>query len=76
MSNKTNRSAKTIHVEYTRAYHETLKYEEVLNIDLDRIYQTYLKVLAEMRATKDLSRAPHQSDIDRIVDAILDKIGV
>lgn len=74
MLNAKGRGKKVIHVEYTRVYHELLKFEEVLDIDLDRIYQAYLKSLADFRIVKDLSQVPDKKDIEILIYNILDRL--
>lgn len=74
MLNVKSRGKKVIHVEYTRAYHELLKFEEVLDIDLDRIYQAYLKSLADFRIVKDLSQVPEKKDIELLIYNTLDRL--
>lgn len=65
---------KVIHVEYTRAYHELLKFEEVLDIELDRIYQAFLKSLADFRKDRDLSKVPSLKDIELLIYKTLDRL--
>lgn len=66
------RGHKNIHVEYLRVYHEILKYEDVIDIDIDHIYQTCIKVIANSRDTIDFTRPPRQRDLDKIKHKILD----
>ena len=65
------RAPKTIHVEYCRAYHEVLSYEEISDVDLNAIFQSYLKVLSRLRGVKNLNKPPLQEDIDLVVNEIL-----
>lgn len=65
---------KTIHIEYSRAYHEVLKYEDILDFDIDHIFQTFLKVIAELREERDLDKYPLQEDIDKIVTLVIEKL--
>lgn len=60
-----------IHVEYTRVFNEVLKYEEVMDIDLDKIFQYYLKLIADTRKIKNLSKPPTRNDIDALVDLLI-----
>lgn len=71
---KRKKSKKIIHIEYIRVYHEILKFEEVIDIDIDRIFQAYLKLLADVRKIKNLSKPPTRFDIDCMVDLLLMKL--
>lgn len=71
---KKKENRKTIHIEYSRAYHEILKYEDILDFDLDRIYQTYLKVISELREDRNLNTYPLQGDIDNVVMLVIRRL--
>lgn len=68
------RGNKNIHIEYMRVYNDILKYEEVLDIDLNHIFQTFLNTIANMRGVIDFGRPPTQRDLNRIRDCVLDKL--
>lgn len=68
------RQRKLIHVEYIRAYHNILKYEEVIDIELDIIYQTYLNVIARLRSEIDLTKSPEKNDILYVEELVIDKL--
>lgn len=68
------RQRKLIHVEYIRAYHNILKYEEVIDIELDIIYQTYLNVIAKLRSEIDLTKSPEKNDILYVEELVIDKL--
>lgn len=68
------RARKLIHVEYIRAYHNILKYEEVIDIELDIIYQTYLNVIAKLRSEIDLTKSPEKNDILYVEELVIDKL--
>lgn len=74
MSGRRERKIKLIHTEYLRAYHELLKHEEVVDINIDFIFQTYLRTVAELRVRKDLLLPPTQKDIELLKDLVLDKL--
>lgn len=68
------RGNKNVHIEYLRVYNDILKYEDVLDFELDYIYQTYLRVLAKLRSQIDFTKPPKQKDLDFLRDKVLDAI--
>lgn len=71
-----SKTPKTIHVNYTKVYLDVLQYEEVLDIDINRIYQAFLKVLSEERRYRDLNAPPKARTIRRLVELTLRKLEV
>lgn len=74
MSRGSKRKAKVVHIEYFRAYNEVLKHDEVIDINIDLIFQTYLRVIADLRSKKDLISGPTQTDIDLVKGLLLDRL--
>lgn len=66
------RKPKAMHIEYSRAYHETLKHEEVIDVNIDLIFQSFLQVMASLRGKKDVLSPPGQRDIDSVREMMLE----
>lgn len=75
MSRK-RRKNKTLHTEYLRVYHEVLKYEEVIDINIDFIFQTFLKIVAQVREKVDLTIPPGQREITNMKELVLDELSL
>ena len=68
------RGNKNIHIEYFRVYNDILKYEEVLDIELGTIFQTYLNTIAKMRKHFDFTKPPSQKELDRLREIVMDNL--
>lgn len=69
-----SRNKEIIHLDYLRVYHEVLKYEEVLDIDLDTIYEAVVSNL-QRKATRDkLTEVPDPVEIEIIIKEVMDKL--
>lgn len=66
------RKPKAMHIEYSRAYHETLKHDEVIDINIDLIFQAFLQVMSSLRGRKDVLNPPGQKDIDSVREKMLE----
>lgn len=63
-----------VHLDYLRVYHEVLKHEEVLDIDLDVIFQGTIKVLEENLVDKKLSQEPNGYDVEVLVSLVMEEL--
>lgn len=68
------RSKEIVHLDYLRVYHEVLKYEEVLDIDLDAIFNAVMTNLQRKLAKDKLSEIPDPTDIEIIIKEVMDKL--
>lgn len=69
-----SRNKEIIHLDYLRVYHEVLKYEEVLDIDLDTIYEAVISNLQRKVARDKLTEVPDPVEIEIIIKEVMDKL--
>lgn len=69
-----SRNKEIIHLDYLRVYHEVLKYEEVLDIDLDTIYEAVMSNLSRKLARDKLTEVPDPVEIEIIIKEVMDKL--
>lgn len=69
-----SRIKEIIHLDYFRVYHEVLKYEEVLDIDLDTIFKAVISNLQRKLAKDKLCDIPDPMHIDIIAKEVVDKL--
>lgn len=69
-----SRNKEIIHLDYLRVYHEVLKYEEVLDIDLDTIYEAVMSNLQRKLARDKLTEVPDPVEIEIIIKEVMDKL--
>lgn len=69
-----SRSKEIVHLDYLRVYHEVLKYEEVLDVDLDTIFNAVMSNLQRKLAKDKLSEIPDPTDIEIIIKEVMDKL--
>lgn len=63
-----------VHLEYLRVYHEVLKHEEVLDYDLDDIFNATIKVLEANLVDKKLSQQPDGYDVEVLVSLVMEEL--
>ena len=63
-----------VHLDYLRVYHEVLKHEEVLDYDLDDIFNATIKVLEENLVDKKLSQQPNGYDVEVLVSLVMEEL--
>lgn len=68
------RSKDILNLDYLRVYHEVLKHEDVLDIDLDQIYAATVCVLQRKLNKSKLVEKPDPTDIEIIVKEVMDKL--
>lgn len=69
-----SRNKEIIHLDYLRVYHEVLKYEEILDIDLDKIYDAVVNNLQRKLARDKLVEVPGPIEIEIIIKEVMDKL--
>lgn len=69
-----SRSKEIVHLDYLRVYHEVLKYEDVLDIDLDTIFNAVMCNLQRKLAKDKLSDTPDPINIEIIIKEVMDKL--
>lgn len=72
---KTRRS-EIIHLDYLRVYHEVLKHEDVLDIELDTIFDATLFVVQRKLGQGKLDTTPDPLNIEILVKEVMDKLNV
>jgi hypothetical protein len=68
------RAKEIIHLDYLRVYHEVLKYEEVMDIDLDTIFNAVMVNLQRKLAKDKLTEVPDPIEIEIIIKEVMDKL--
>lgn len=68
------RSKDILNLDYLRVYHEVLKHEDVLDIDLDQIYNATICVLQRKLTKGKLVEKPDPTDIEIIIKEVMDKL--
>lgn len=63
-----------VHLDYLRVYHEVLKHEEVLDYDLDKIFDATIKVLETNLIDKKLSQKPDGYNIEVLVSLVMEEL--
>lgn len=69
-----SRAKEIVHLDYLRVYHEVLKYEEILDIDLDTIYNAVLACFQCKLAKDKMSDVPDPIDIEIMIKEVMDKL--
>lgn len=68
------RTKAVVHLDYLRVYHELLKYEDVLDIDIDHIYEAVIDNINRKLAKTKLNGVPDPSEIEIIIKEVMDKL--
>lgn len=63
-----------VHLDYLRVYHEVLKHEEILDYDLDKIFDATIKVLETNLVDKKLSQRPDGYNIEVLVSLVMEEL--
>lgn len=75
--NSTKQRAKEVfHLDYLRVYHEVLKHEDVLDIDLDVIYTAVVQTLRSKIGKTKTDGVPDPIEIEILVKEVMDKLVV
>jgi len=69
-----SRAKAVVHLDYLRVYHELLKYEDVLDIDIDSIYEAVVDNINRKLAKAKLNTPPDPSEIEIIIKEVMDKL--
>jgi hypothetical protein len=69
-----SRTKEIVHLDYLRVYHELLKYEEVMDIELDVIYDAVVGNLQRKLAKGKLCDVPDSVEIEIIIKEVMDKL--
>lgn len=63
-----------IHMDYLNVYNEVLKFEEVVDLDIDFILGVTKEVLSEELSLSKLSSTPSPHELEALAEKILDRI--
>lgn len=63
-----------VHLDYLRVYHEVLKHEEILDYELDDIFNATIKVLETNLVDKKLSQQPDGYNIEVLVSLVMEEL--
>lgn len=63
-----------VHVHWLKAYHEVLKHEEVLDIELDVIYGAFSDVIKDNIIKSKMSEEPDNTDIEILVSKVMHQL--
>lgn len=63
-----------LHINYLRVYHEVLKFEEVMDIELDKIFNKTMDVIQSHIESGKMGQEPHDDFIDDLVFEIIDQL--
>lgn len=63
-----------IHMDYINVYNEVLKFEEVVDVDIDHILSCTKDVLAEELSLTKLASSPSSEELETLADKILDRV--
>lgn len=66
------RTKEIVHLEYLSVYNEVLKYEDVMDIDLDDIYTACVKVIQRRLDKGKLVDCPQSGDIEILAKEVMD----
>jgi hypothetical protein len=70
-----SRTKEVIHLDYFRIYHEILKYEEVLDIELDEIFEAVnCNLLRKLNKGVKLCDVPDPIDLEIMIKEVMDKL--
>lgn len=70
------RAGEVLHLNYLRVYHEVLKHEDILDIELDDIYAAVVFVLQRRLSKCKLQEVPDPVDIEVLVKETMDRLVV
>lgn len=65
---------KVIHLSYIRVYHEVLKHEEILDVELDDIFNATIAVMDENLAKLKMSVEPEDEDVEILVSEVMKRL--
>lgn len=65
---------KVIHLNYLRVYHEVLKHEEILDIELDDIFNATVEVIDGHLVKMKMSVEPEAEDIEVLVSEVMQRL--
>lgn len=68
------RSKEVIHMDYFDVYHGVLKFEEVLDHDIDEILEAVKTVLSRKQRKVKLVAPPSESEIETLIKEVLDQV--
>ncbi len=63
-----------VHLDYLRVYHEVLKHEDVLDIELDDIFAATMRVLEDNLAKSKLSKEPDGLGVEILVSKVMEEL--
>lgn len=63
-----------VHLDYLRVYHEVLKHEDVLDIELDDIFAATMRVLEDNLAKSKLSKEPDNLGVEILVSKVMEEL--
>ena len=63
-----------VHLDYLRVYHEVLKHEDVLDIELDQIFDATISVVQQRLAKGKLCDVPDPTVVEIMVKEVMDKL--
>uniref|UniRef100_A0AAU8KXC0 Uncharacterized protein n=1 Tax=Pantoea phage Survivor TaxID=3232176 RepID=A0AAU8KXC0_9CAUD len=63
-----------VHLDYLRVYHEVLKHEDVLDIELDDIFAATMRVLEDNLAKSKLSKEPDNLAVEILVSKVMEEL--
>lgn len=63
-----------IHLDYLRVYHEVLKHEDVLDIELDQIFDATVSVVQDKLAKGKLTEQPEPESVEIMVKEVMEKL--
>lgn len=63
-----------VNIQYFRVYNEVLKFEEVMDIDLDIIAEVVIDVMTDAAMESKLGDEPTESQIEALVSKIVDEL--
>lgn len=70
------RKSEVVHLDYLRVYHEVLKYEDVLDIELDRIFDATVAVVQRKLGLGKLDTVPDSVSFEVMVREVMDRLHV
>lgn len=63
-----------LHVQWLRAYHEVLKHEDVLDVELDVIYDAFQDVIKDTSVSAKMSDEPDGMAIEIVVSKVMEQL--
>jgi len=63
-----------VHLGYLAVYHEVLKHEDILDIELSEIYNVVQEVIRENLVKLKMSNEPDGTDIEILVSEVMSRL--